>query len=112
MPRVYADLAISADGFSTGPNQREDAPFGDIEPEVLHNWMFEHADDHRPEIDAILSHFHLSQDEAEDLLREILLLVVHRWDGIDSREIWLLATIRRACLRQIVRNADPAAGRR
>ncbi|GAA1987740.1 dihydrofolate reductase family protein [Microbacterium pumilum] len=55
MPRVYADLAISADGFSTGPNQREDAPFGDIEPEVLHNWMFEHADDHRPEIDAILT---------------------------------------------------------
>ena len=55
------------------------------------------------EIDAILSHFHLSQDEAEDLLREILLLAVHRWDGIDSREIWLLATIRRACLRQIAR---------
>lgn len=55
------------------------------------------------EIDAILSHFHLSQDEAEDLLREILLLAVHRWDGIDSREIWLLATIRRACLRQVAR---------
>ena len=55
------------------------------------------------EIDAILSHFHLSQDEAEDLLREILLLAVHRWDGIDSREVWLLATIRRACLRQVAR---------
>ncbi len=55
------------------------------------------------EIDAILSPFHLSQDEAEDLLREILLLAVHRWDGIDSREIWLLATIRRACLRQVAR---------
>jgi DNA-directed RNA polymerase specialized sigma24 family protein len=55
------------------------------------------------EIDAILSHFHLSQDEAEDLLREILLLAVHRWDGIDSREIWLLATIRRSCLRQVAR---------
>lgn len=55
------------------------------------------------EIDAILSHFHLRQDEAEDLLREILLLAVHRWDGIDSREIWLLATIRRACLRQVAR---------
>jgi DNA-directed RNA polymerase specialized sigma24 family protein len=55
------------------------------------------------EIDAILSHFHLSQDEAEDLLREILLLAIYRWDGIDSREIWLLATIRRACLRRIER---------
>jgi DNA-directed RNA polymerase specialized sigma24 family protein len=55
------------------------------------------------EIDAILSHFHLSQDESEDLLREILLLAIYRWDGIDSREIWLLATIRRACLRRIER---------
>ena len=55
------------------------------------------------EIDTILSHFHLSQDEAEDLLREILLLAVHRWDAINSREVWLLATIRRTCLRQIAR---------
>jgi DNA-directed RNA polymerase specialized sigma24 family protein len=55
------------------------------------------------EIDAILSHFHLSQDETEDLLREILLLAIHRWDAIDSREIWLLATVRRACLRQVAR---------
>jgi DNA-directed RNA polymerase specialized sigma24 family protein len=55
------------------------------------------------EIDTILSHFRLSPREAEDLLREILLLAVHRWDGIDSREIWLLATVRRACLGQIAR---------
>lgn len=55
------------------------------------------------EIDAVLSHFHLSQAEAEDLLREILLLAIYRWDGIESREIWLLATIRRACLRRIER---------
>jgi DNA-directed RNA polymerase specialized sigma24 family protein len=55
------------------------------------------------EIDAILSHFRLSPQEAEDLLREILLLAIHRWDGIDSREMWLLATIRRACLRQVAR---------
>ena len=58
------------------------------------------------EIDAILSHFHLSQDQAENLLREILLLAIHRWDGIDSREIWLLATIRRACLRRLDRRVQ------
>lgn len=55
------------------------------------------------EIDAILSPFHLSQTEAEDLLREILLLAVHRWDGLDSRESWLLATIHRACLRRLAK---------
>lgn len=64
------------------------------------------------EIDAILSHFRLSPREAEDLLRKILLLAIYRWDGIDSREVWLLATVRRACLRQIVRGTSRAAGRR
>ena len=55
MTRIYADLSISADGFSTGPNQREGSPFGDLPAEVIHEWMFEHADDHRPELDAILA---------------------------------------------------------
>ena len=58
------------------------------------------------EIDAILSHFHLSQQDAEDLLREILLLAVYRWDAVDSRELWLLATLRRACLRRLQRQAS------
>lgn len=52
------------------------------------------------EIDGLFSRFRLSDGEAADLLREILFLTVHRWDQIDSREIWLLATLRRACLRR------------
>src|SRR4029077_16801368 len=55
MTRVYADLAISADGFSTGPNQRADSPFGDVPDGGLQEWMFEHPDDNRAEIDAIVS---------------------------------------------------------
>jgi DNA-directed RNA polymerase specialized sigma24 family protein len=58
------------------------------------------------EIDAILSHFRLSERDAEDLLREILLLAVYRWDAVDSRELWLLATLRRACLRRLQRQAS------
>ena len=58
------------------------------------------------EIDAILCRFRLSEREAEDLLREILLLAVYRWDAVDSREIWLLATLRRACLRRLPRRAS------
>ncbi|GAA1949490.1 dihydrofolate reductase family protein [Microbacterium deminutum] len=55
MTRVHADLAISADGFSTGPNQTEEAPFGDIAPEVVAGWMFDHPDENRAEIDAIVA---------------------------------------------------------
>jgi hypothetical protein len=57
------------------------------------------------EIDALLARFHLSEREAERLLREILLLTIYRWDLSDSHEIWLLATLRRACLRRLRRRA-------
>ena len=59
------------------------------------------------EIDALFSRFHLSAEEAEDLLREVLLLAIYRWDQIDSREMWLLSTLRRACLRRLRRRAAP-----
>jgi DNA-directed RNA polymerase specialized sigma24 family protein len=59
------------------------------------------------EIDGIFSRFHLSEPEAADLLRETLLLAIYRWDRIDSREIWLLATLRRACLRRLRRQIPP-----
>ena len=52
------------------------------------------------EIDGLFSRFRLSEQEAAELLREILFLAVLRWDQIDSREIWLLACLRRACLRR------------
>jgi DNA-directed RNA polymerase specialized sigma24 family protein len=59
------------------------------------------------EIDGIFSRFHVSEPEAADLLRETLLLAIYRWDKIDSREIWLLATLRRACLRRLRRPPLP-----
>jgi dihydrofolate reductase len=54
---VYSDLAVSADGFATGLNQREDAPFGDIDEGALHGWMFNEgeADENRAEVEAIVS---------------------------------------------------------
>jgi dihydrofolate reductase len=51
---VFSDITVSADGFATGMNQREDAPFGDIDETWLHGWMFETADENRAEIDAIV----------------------------------------------------------
>jgi hypothetical protein len=52
------------------------------------------------EIDGLFSRFRLSEREAAELLREILFLAVLRWDQIESREIWMLACIRRACIRR------------
>jgi len=81
MTRVFADLGISADGFSTGPNQSEEAPFGEVDPETMHAWMFEHADDHRAEIDAIL------ESSATIMGRNMFGPVRGEWSG-DWRGWW------------------------
>jgi dihydrofolate reductase len=54
MGKVFSDLGVTADGFATGLNQREDAPFGDIDENWLHGWMFETPDENREEMDAIV----------------------------------------------------------
>ncbi|MBX3140688.1 MAG: dihydrofolate reductase family protein [Trueperaceae bacterium] len=54
MGKVYCDIAVSADGFATGLNQREEAPFGDIDDGWLHRWMFDTYEENRAEVDAIL----------------------------------------------------------
>jgi dihydrofolate reductase len=45
MSQVFCDLAISLDGFTSGPNQRLEKPFGDGEEGRLTKWMFD--DEHR-----------------------------------------------------------------
>lgn len=54
---VYSDISVSADGYATGRNQTEEAPFGDIDESWLHGWMFdaqdENRDENRAEVDAI-----------------------------------------------------------
>lgn len=52
---MTADISISADGYSTGPNQREDAPFGDGVDEAFHDWMFVHGDENEEEVAGILA---------------------------------------------------------
>jgi dihydrofolate reductase len=54
MGRVVCDISISADGYAAGPNQRLDAPLGDIDENRLHAWMFETGDENRAEVDAIV----------------------------------------------------------
>lgn len=54
MGLVFSDISVSADGYATGLDQREEAPFGDIDESWLHGWMFDTSDENRAEIDAIL----------------------------------------------------------
>jgi DNA-directed RNA polymerase specialized sigma24 family protein len=61
------------------------------------------------EIDSLLARFHVSEQDAADLLREILLLAIYRWDQVANHEVWLLATLRRACVRRLLGPGSPEA---
>jgi dihydrofolate reductase len=50
---VTADISVTLDGYGAGPNQRLEAPFGDLDEEGLHSWMFDHADENAAEVAAI-----------------------------------------------------------
>jgi len=50
---VTADLSITLDGYAAGPNQRLEKPFGDLDDERLHSWMFEHRAENGAEVAAV-----------------------------------------------------------
>jgi dihydrofolate reductase len=57
MGKVICDIAISVDGFSAGPNQSEELPFGEGVGERLqqwmHQWMFDERDAHARAIEGL-----------------------------------------------------------
>jgi dihydrofolate reductase len=53
MSKVTCDMAMSIDGFTAGPNQAADKPFGDGNVEALTRWMFEQPEENAAEIEAI-----------------------------------------------------------
>jgi dihydrofolate reductase len=53
MTKVTCDIAISADGFAAGPNQRLDKPFGDGPVDELTRWMLEQRDQNAAVVEAI-----------------------------------------------------------
>ena len=54
MTKVTCDMAVSVDGFTAGPNQSADKPFGDGPVERLTQWMFEQPEANKAERDAIV----------------------------------------------------------
>jgi dihydrofolate reductase len=55
MTKVTCGMAMSVDGFTAGPNQTLENPFGDGVGESLHRWMFEQPDANAVEIEALTS---------------------------------------------------------
>jgi dihydrofolate reductase len=50
---VTADISVTLDGYGAGPNQRLEAPFGDLDADRLHSWMFDHRDENTAEVAGI-----------------------------------------------------------
>jgi dihydrofolate reductase len=53
MTKVICDMAVSMDGFTAGPNQTREKPFGDGPVDRLTQWMLEQPDANKAEIEAI-----------------------------------------------------------
>lgn len=56
MSRVVSDIAVSMDGYAAGVGQTRENPFGDIDENSLHGWMFDevHAAESAAEVAAIV----------------------------------------------------------
>lgn len=55
MSKVTCGITMSLDGFVAGPNQRLESPFGDINEDILHGWMFgAEAGQHKAERDYLV----------------------------------------------------------
>ena len=54
MKEVVCDISVSADGYAAGPGQTLEQPFGTIEHNRLHNWMFDTPEENPAEIEGIL----------------------------------------------------------
>ncbi len=61
----------------------------------------------RPEIEQTFSAFDIGEEEAEEILQEILFMLTYSWDRIGNRDLWLLTALRRSCLRRAEERGGP-----
>jgi dihydrofolate reductase len=53
MSKVTADMAISLDGYTAGPNQSRELPMGEGIGNRLHGWMLDEPEQHREALDGL-----------------------------------------------------------
>ncbi|HYH47452.1 MAG TPA: hypothetical protein VEG34_17360 [Thermoanaerobaculia bacterium] len=61
----------------------------------------------RPEIEQTFSAFDIAEEEAGKILQEIVFMLTYSWDRIGNRDLWLLTTLRRSCLRRAEERGGP-----
>lgn len=69
----------------------------------------------QPRLKAVLARFRIPFEDAEDVLQQTLLTYLHKRDGINDPERWILGTLRNRCLmywrarrRSLYRTVDSA----
>jgi RNA polymerase sigma factor (sigma-70 family) len=50
-----------------------------------------------PKLKWLLSTYHIPPEDAEDVLQQALLALVHQWSTVREPEAWLIVTLRRHC---------------
>lgn len=53
----------------------------------------------RPRIQQIFAVYHVPPSDAEDLLQDVLVVALRKWDSILVKDGWLVGTLRNKCLR-------------
>lgn len=53
----------------------------------------------RPRIQQIFRSYHIPSSDAEDLLQDVLVVALRKWDSIHVKDAWLVGTLRNKCLR-------------
>lgn len=53
----------------------------------------------RPRIQQIFAVYHVPPSDAEDLLQDVLVVALRKWESIHVKDGWLVGTLRNKCLR-------------
>src|SRR5258708_33405944 len=53
----------------------------------------------RPKLKRVLGGYGVPPHDADDLLQEVFLAALIRWDSIENKEAWMIGTLRNRCAR-------------
>lgn len=52
----------------------------------------------RPKLERVLRTYEVPPEDAEDILQDAHLILLHKWDKIRSPENWLIGTVKKKCI--------------
>jgi RNA polymerase sigma-70 factor (ECF subfamily) len=93
VPKSVEPLSESPETKGSGSAvEREAPPAGDWEVQSL---LLEKA---RPKMLGILRHHRIPPEDAEDILQDVYLLLVYKWETLHSPENWLIGATKNRCI--------------